>query len=201
MNNWQSLLPKKKSDIEKAKVPKDWEGWEEVFAKDVEKPLGKAMVLGANVAQEEVEGIIVDWTLQSPEAQAYLRQHSLQLAKRINATTQKKIRSTLLTGVNLGEGTKELAKRVGNIVTDATTWRSRLIAQTETINAYAEGSLQLYKEGGIKKKVWLDGQPGACPICEDLDGVVVGIDEQFPGGFDAPSAHPGCRCSVSGVVE
>lgn len=201
MNNWQSLLPKKKSDIEKAKTPKDWKGWEEVFANEVEKPLGKAMKLGADVAQEEVIGITVDWTLQNPEAQQFLRKHSLKLAKGINSVTQKKIRSALLTGVDLGEGTKELAKRVRAVLTDATTWRSRQIAQTETIRAYSQGSIQLYKKGGVEKKVWLDGQEGACPICEDLDNSVVKIDENFAGGYDGPPAHPSCRCAISGIVD
>ncbi len=36
----------------------------------------------------------------------------------------------------------------------------------------------------------------ACIICRDLDDVVVGVDQLFPGGLDHPTAHPRCRCVV-----
>ncbi len=188
------MLPSlKKNDIVKV-------DWDEELARAIEKPLGRSMELGAGVAQEELGEQIVDWTLQNPKAQQFVREHSLKLAKDINKTTEKKLKSALLTGLNLGEGKDALAKRVGAVLTDAKTWRSKLIAQTETIRAYSQGSLQLYKEGGIAKKQWLDGQANACPICEDLDGVIVNMNESFPGGYDAPpDPHPGCRCAVVGI--
>ena len=182
-------------------MPTDWVGWEQEFAKEVEKPLGKAMELGAKVAQEEVPGIIVDWSLQNPEAQKFLRNHTIKLAKQINSTTQKQLKQALLTGLKLGEGRDVLAGRVQSVLTDRTTWQARRISQTETIRAYNQGSIQLYKEAGVEKKQWLDGQADACPECEDLDGAIVGINDNFAGGYDGPPAHPGCRCAISGVVE
>ena len=159
------------------------------------------MQLGANVAQEEVIGITVDWSLQHPKAQAFLRNHNMKLARQINNTTQKQLKSALLSGVRLGEGMPQLAKRVNAVLRDRTAWQARRIAQTETIRAYSQGSLQLYKEGNIPKKQWLDGQAGACPECEALDNQVVGINESFAGGYDGPPAHPGCRCAVAGIAK
>ena len=112
MRNWRNFLPKKGNSIGKTNIfinifkrkPDTWEEYEADVARRMEKSLGKAMELGANTAQEEVTGITVNWTLQNPEAQKYLRQHSLKLAKGINATTQRKVKSALLTGVDLGEG-------------------------------------------------------------------------------------------------
>ncbi len=201
--NWQQLMPSK--SVEKQENPADWDEWELEFAREIVKPLGNAMNTGANTARSVLPNLIVDWSLTNPKAQDFIRRHSLQLARNINDTTKESIRAVLRTGMDLGEGLDKLGERVKSVLDDASIWRSRMIAQTETINAYAEGSEQLYREANVKEKEWLDGQEGACPVCQDLDGTKVGIDEGFDAGefgnVSHPPAHPGCRCTISGVVE
>jgi hypothetical protein len=44
---------------------------------------------------------------------------------------------------------------------------------------------------------WIaSGDAATCPICEDLDGSEVGMDEEFDDGILEPPAHPSCRCAV-----
>jgi len=40
-----------------------------------------------------------------------------------------------------------------------------------------------------------------CPTCRALDGVTVGMDENFPGGITLPPVHIDCRCVVEYVFD
>jgi hypothetical protein len=71
--------------------------------------------------------------------------------------------------------------------------RAEVIARTETARADVQGNLIGWKASGVvESKEWSVGE-GCCDECQDLDGVVVGIDEQFPNdGGDGPPLHPQC---------
>lgn len=44
-------------------------------------------------------------------------------------------------------------------------------------------------------KTWVTAEDErVCHVCAPLDGVTVGVDEQFPGGYSSPPVHPSCRC-------
>ncbi len=80
--------------------------------------------------------------------------------------------------------------------------RAEIIARTETARADVQGNLIGWKATGVvQSKEWTTAED-CCDECQDLDGVVVGIDEQFPNdGGDGPPLHPQCRCDVSPVVD
>ena len=84
--------------------------------------------------------------------------------------------------------------------------RANMIARTEIMQALNRGAVESWRQAmdeGLAEEIrkeWLVTPSEACPICEDLDGDVVDIDEEFDGGFDAPPAHPHCRCAVIPVV-
>ena len=195
--NWERLLP-----ITKQISEAEWDEWDTMLAKELAKSLAGPIAAGAEAARKDLPGIIVDWHLGNPKAQEWLGKYSLNLAKGLNETTRDEIRQALKTGLSLGETRDELAKRVGAVAEDMVTWRAKMIAQTETINAYTQGSLQLYRESGVvKKKTWLDGQPLACEFCQDLDGTSVDLDSEFEsplGNVQGPALHPGCRCAIAG---
>lgn len=89
--------------------------------------------------------------------------------------------------------------------------RAYTIASTELAYAYNkgqhEGVWQAIAQGFIGKSVCVwstaaDG--GVCEICAALDGVEIGMDEEFnfkgkvlyAGSKETPPAHPRCRCAV-----
>jgi SPP1 gp7 family putative phage head morphogenesis protein len=82
--------------------------------------------------------------------------------------------------------------------------RALSIARTELANAYNQGAdqsvRQAQEQGYMSKhieKTWLTAEDEReCEICAGLDGVTVDQDATFPGGYDLPTAHPQCRCSV-----
>lgn len=83
-------------------------------------------------------------------------------------------------------------------------YRARLIARTEAVGASNEGQRQLWKQAieknllnaDIKREWIVTPDERLCPICENLNGEVRGIDEPFSVGVMSPPAHGLCRCSM-----
>lgn len=78
--------------------------------------------------------------------------------------------------------------------------RAETIARTETARADVEGNLTGYRELGIEKKQWVTA-PGCCDLCHEIDGKVIGINDEFPGGVQGAPLHPRCRCDVLPVLD
>ena len=93
--------------------------------------------------------------------------------------------------------------------------RAETIARTETMTAANQGTLDSWRQasreglipGGMQKR-WIHakGSLRTCPICNELGGSEpVPMGGQFYSSilgesFDAPPAHPNCRCTV-GLVR
>jgi hypothetical protein len=81
---------------------------------------------------------------------------------------------------------------------NAQLWRAETVAATETFSA-ATAEREAAAAAGAATysleflRVW-DAQLDACKVCQGLDGTIVGIHEDFPGGLRPGSAHPRCRC-------
>ena len=79
--------------------------------------------------------------------------------------------------------------------------RAETIARTETANADCQGNLAVYKESGVvAQKQWIVGA-GCCDECQELDGEIVDLDDNFSTGDDAPPAHPNCRCDYVPLID
>ncbi|MEQ1663182.1 MAG: phage portal protein [Thiobacillus sp.] len=78
--------------------------------------------------------------------------------------------------------------------------RALVIARTETARADVEGNLTGYRELGVAKKQWLTA-PDCCDECHEIDGMVVGIDDEFPGGVQGAPLHPNCGCDVLPITD
>jgi hypothetical protein len=80
--------------------------------------------------------------------------------------------------------------------------RAETIARTELKNAMSAGNLEGWRASGVVTgKSWQVSNDDVCDICLDNeDAGVIGIDELFPSGDDAPTAHPNCNCAVYPVV-
>ncbi len=195
----------------------DWASWESRFAIATQASTERGLSLGGEDSKSELKGpttvptgtarrgiepaIESEWSVQSKEAQKWVTDHGLGLAKGLNDTTKERMKQILLNGQRLGLPVDKMRSSMQRQFTDMSTWRARLISQTETIRAYSEGAQQVYKKAGVKNKQWLDGQAGADGICQGLDGEVVGIDEFFSDGSFGPPAHPGCRCAIRAVMD
>jgi len=83
--------------------------------------------------------------------------------------------------------------------------RAENIARTETARASTMGIMHSWDIGEERgfvlpeaQKRWITANDErTCPICGPLHNETVPRGTDFPGGYDAPPAHPSCRCSVS----
>lgn len=82
-------------------------------------------------------------------------------------------------------------------------WRAEMIARTEVAFAQANGNLEVWKKTGVVKSAqWFlseDHDDSLGCDCEDNDGEIVPIGENFPSGDECPPAHPNCWCVIIAV--
>ena len=86
--------------------------------------------------------------------------------------------------------------------------RANNIARTEIVRASNQGRyvswLQAADAGlidpAIAVKEWI-AEADACPDCDEADGEMVGLEEDFSTGESMPPGHPSCRCSAVIIPE
>lgn len=178
-------------------VPEDrWADEDTQTGSDLEPGMERSTHAGVDAANHRSGGWGGDRTISAKtEASRWARVRSLEQAKTVNATTRARLREVIARGLDANWGSRRMADEMSGLVGDRA--RAEMIARTESIRAYTEGSMSFARSVGATKKRWLNGQPDACVVCEGLDNQVVGIDEEFDAGVDAPPAHPHCRCSIS----
>lgn len=183
-----------------------WGDWSPNLAAALGPGIGRAMELGANVAQDEVGSFEVDWSLTDPNVANIVRESAFRQAKDIDKITLRRIRGAIGRGLDDGRSTDQIAQSIQNVMSDMSQRRSRLIAQTETIRAQSLGHLQVYEDAGVPAKKWINHRTNFDPICDRLHNQIVALDERFVDPetgktYSGPPAHPGCQCAIRGVVD
>lgn len=194
----------------------DFEG-NEAFVDIVREELRQLYADGAAEAARQV-GFDVDAALRqvNTEAVAFARDRSAEMvgmrvrggelvpnpnAKwRIDDGTREMLRHIVRDGLEEGFSNDRLADALVDVYAFSET-RAETIARTETARADVQGNLAGYRAAGVGRKQWLTA-PECCDECQELDGEIVGLDEDFPrgGGSGAP-LHPNCRCDLLPVID
>ena len=96
--------------------------------------------------------------------------------------------------------------------------RPEKVAQNEMIRSANAAQVQQFRDAGVEKMVWR-ASGGACPFCNELDGVIISVTGTFfekgdtlaPEGVESPinfqstighpPVHQGCTCFVEAVTE
>lgn len=130
--------------------------------------------LGVNASADQFETIALafDWDLVHVQARDWANQYAGELVTRIDRTTQRAVNQSVTRWLDNGEPLSKLREDLAPTFGDA---RAKLIAQTETTSAYAEGTIISYEESGL----------------------VVGPPTMKP----PRDTHPGCRCGLALVED
>lgn len=165
----------------------------------VEEPLEQMFRAGA-LAQSKFTGIGDIITPQHERVLEFARRRSNQLVTNINRTTKKRLQKSLTKGIQNKETRAEATDRIRKVVKDPR--RADMIARTESVSSYTEGTLAYGEETGAKKKEW-DLSFDPCPICTEIAGRrnPIPFDDEFHSGvlgkkLPGAPAHPNCRCGV-----
>lgn len=135
------------------------------------------------------------------KAVEYAKERSAALITQLEDATRDMLRGTLTESLEEGWSTDMLAAALEeNYAFDSA--RAETIARTEIAYADVQGNLEGYKASGVVQgKQWIIAQDEYCDDCSELDGVIVGLEDNFPGdGGDGPPLHPNCRCDVLPVL-
>lgn len=164
------------------------------------------LFLGAPSEDFVMKQSMLDSVFQSQERllQSYDRETALKIQKQIAG------------GLDEGITKDEMASRIEQVFIDGDANDARRIAQTESHRAINEATTESYRQNGVTRIIWR-ANADACPICEELDGTEIGIDEVFfDVGDEIPTtervnnyaavagdcnAHPNCACQPEAVVE
>lgn len=141
---------------------------------------------------QELSGHDIGMTSSNDAVLKAAREQTAQLVTQIDGTTRDRISQSIETSIRMGESTQEAAARLEGLVNDS--YRAEMIARTEAVSSYTQGTLSFARESNAATKVWqaLDPSDEEC----DIDGEEVGVDEEFSNGEDGPPVHPNCRCGI-----
>lgn len=148
---------------------------------------------GIEVAKE----LKTDATLSPSVSSDYLRQNSLsKLTGGLNDTTKQQLRDAVAEAYESGETATGIINAIRATMADFSEFRAEMIAQTEVNDAYNYGRVELATGAAFEEKSW-DPDGTACEQCmEQVDAGWIDINDDFPGGVDAPTLHPNCDCGI-----
>lgn len=123
--------------------------------------------------------------------------HVGDMVKGITDTSKTSLRAEIKAGVEAGESTADIAKRIRVLSDEWSDWRADRIARTEVGSAFGAAHDQAARQIGVPMvKTWLatiDGrerdQHGAA-----MNGETVDLDEPFSTGDMTAPAGVNCRC-------
>lgn len=144
-------------------------------------------------------GATMTFDMNNPRAMDFLNQHVLENTDSYSGTMKDDISLAVMQGVEQGSSVDDIANDIGAFFDDQGDYRAERLARTETIDAYAQGSLEGYRQSDIVTgKSWLFDE-GKCEsqVCPDnMSQGVIPLDQEFESGDDAPPAHPNCECTI-----
>ncbi len=182
------------SDIEQAYLSGvQWDQENQTLTAVIEINLASLFQIGAQATELELQTNLNIGPTHTEEAK-FLREYSIKLAGEINSTTKKRVVQQIQTSIEVGETKQQLTERIDKVLNNVK--RAEMIAQTESIRAYAEGRLAVGKRLHIPYKQWQAFQASTCAICASVHGTIVRMEEPFRNGLTVPPGHPRCRCSI-----
>jgi hypothetical protein len=129
----------------------------------------------------------------------WLRDNSLtRLTGDFSTTSVNRLRDAVADAWDQGGSFDQIVKAIQDTFADFSDRRAGVIAQTEVNDAYNRGRMYTAVQAGFDQKAW-DPDGEACAVCmENVDAGFIGIDDEFPSGDLAPTAHP--NCFLAGTV-
>lgn len=132
----------------------------------------------------------------------WIAEHVGENLRYIDDATRLALQAEITAGVEAGEGTRDIAKRLRDLHTDWSGWRAERIARTETGSAFSAAhqltAEQMAAETDVQLvKTWHStGDSRTRDEHAAMDGETVDIDEAFSNGLMQPG-DPNCRCVVT----
>lgn len=164
----------------------------------VMEPLNKQSALRSGAAT--AADMNLNFSLLHGNLLTYAKKQTATMIGGVNKTTASLVSDIIQGGIDANASTRE----IGRLISEATGFnrsRAELIARTETTKAFngapTESLSVLAQEGNRTfTKEWSTvGDDKVRDEHAEMEGEVVGIDDEFSNGLQYPS-EPNCRCSL-----
>jgi SPP1 gp7 family putative phage head morphogenesis protein len=177
----------------------EWEGEYKALTTEV---LTNSLVHSGKSVLERL-GVNVNFDLKNPRVVDWLSKNALAHAKSIADTNKQAVRDLIVSGVDSGQTTGQIAESIRSFFDTQSEYRAERMARTEVIAGYSEGTLSGMRQSGlVKMKRWVtagdDRVEEEC-LTNAADGPI-GLDANFSSGAGAPPQHPNCRCDLYEVL-
>ncbi len=137
----------------------------------------------------------IDFNFNSAIERALSERAGLFSESIINTTKEQLISAFQESAAN-NESRQQLIKRINELYKGISKGRAGVIARTETHAAMTKSNLEVYRQAGLRTKIWVTvGDSRVRPEHQELDGEEVPIDGYFSNGLLEPS-EPNCRCQI-----
>ena len=207
--------------IERAADPDDIESlmgqifnlqkWRTRFRQGI-RPVLRAII--ADAGQDAIDQVTVgiSFDLSDPNVARFLFDQTQRFAVRLNDTTWDMLKASLAEGLDLGEGTDQLAERVRAVMGERIRNSAETIARTETIAAANGAAIEGYRQSEVVEAIeWLaalDERTRETHV--EAHGQVVALGQDFtvggakgpgPGLIRKASESINCRCTTLAVLK
>jgi hypothetical protein len=137
----------------------------------------------------------------NPLFQSALEDRQGYIIDSVDATTKDYLIRTISEGKAKAMTNEEIAQEISDNLDSIAQYRADMIVRTEVANAMQQAELGVYKDQGVRQKVWMLSEDIGDECGENADQGPIGLDEVFVSGDDAPPAHPNCRCFIQAIVD
>jgi hypothetical protein len=171
-----------------------------------ERFIESAMITGGLQGLAQLGETKESFSTANEPAMAFIRNQGLALATSVPETLKPHIQAAIERQLAAGTTVANMRDAIREVAPDLTEWQAVRIARTETLRAYCEGQRQAWVQRGVQNKQWINSG-GPCPVCDSITEAYPGevpINQAFSvsaGSWQAPPAHPNCRCDLLPGVE
>ncbi|MBK8772625.1 MAG: phage portal protein [Rhizobiales bacterium] len=211
---WRNILPDNAEDMDLYELQAYIN--QRLISPAVNDALSRAVMeavdIGVNIAFDQLgnAGIGFDWGLVNVRARDWAARRAGDLIVGANESTAAFVQQNVARWYENGEPLSALTRDLERMFDRN---RAQVIAETETTSAAANGSLEGYRGAGLTEMAWATVTDSkVCPICNQLDKLIISTDERFydqlspelqrKAGreFSVPPAHVRCRCRLRPAI-
>jgi len=173
---------------------------------------------------EDIGELEAAFDIASPSVMNYIRTYMMKFAESFEQSSRDALIGILEGAAEGGWSVPDIRNAIETQFSDWGRYRSEMVARTEIIRASNEGAAEAYLQSGIvEEKVWITAHDDRlCPFCADMDGRIVGVEENFwdegdvmqvdvgeqsyavefdYGDVGVPPLHPNCRCAIGAYFK
>ncbi len=192
---------------------KDWDAWLEDFYRDFPDYIGRQIAPAVRALAEAILPIAADEIHGSPDMTPELEGFLTDYVRAVNARYVQSSKGQLHQIVAEAEEGQDLVTLVDGRLAEWEQKRPGKVGLNETVQLSNAVAKVVFMGGGITLLRWQALGGESCPLCQEMDGRVVGIEKPFldkedtlkaEGGSEIkayhptthPPLHPGCVCQI-----